>query len=210
LLAAYEILSNRKRRSDYDRIFRGAKDHKSFNYREYLTENADKPEFQAELVIFDLLHFEEDAAIDLWRKIGGTGFPLEKYLDREDWMDCSYLLAEELAKRGAYYEAFEILIALLREERRDPYFRHFAQDVEMYLKELVRLKLRSLVDDETWVDCMQDLLELRFPARDESRWLKSQAEALLALGETAAAEAAIREAQKRDPTASLSKKLKKN
>jgi tetratricopeptide (TPR) repeat protein len=209
LLAAYEILSNRQRRLDYDRAFRSAKDRKTFNYRDYLEENIDKPEFQAQLVIFDLLHFEEESAIELWRSIGGTEFPLEQYLGREDWMDCSYLLAEELAKRGAYYEAFEILVTLLHEERRDPYFRHFAQDVEMYLKELVRLKLRPAVDDETWVDCMQELLELGFSSQEESRWLKSQAEALFNMGETAAAKAVFLEAKKRDPSVTLSKKPKK-
>ena len=55
---------------------------------------------------------------------------------------------------------------LVREERRLPYFRHFMDDIEMFLKELVRLRLRAQVDDETWVSCLETLLELGFSPRD--------------------------------------------
>jgi hypothetical protein len=225
LLDAYEILSNRQRRFDYDRVRRGA-GKQGFNYRDYLYEQAEiykagprikkscgaskiRENAQAELIIFELLHFEEDAAIKIWHDLGGVDFPLRKHLGREDWMDCSFILAEELEKRGCYYEAFQLLIALMREERRLPYFRHFAEDVEIFLKEIVRLRLRRDVDDETWIECMQDLLGLGFSAREESRWLKSQAEALAGIGETSAALAVFRAAQKRDPAVTASAKLKK-
>jgi hypothetical protein len=216
LLAAYEILSNRQRRFDYDRAYRSSSGrHHGFNYRDYLYEQAAAPDSrfreraQAELIIFELLNFEEDAAVKMWLDLGGISFPLAKHLDREDWMDCSFILAEELEKRNFYYEAFSLLTALIREERRLPYFRHFAQDVEIFLKELVRLKLRPAVDDETWIECIQELLDMGFSAREESRWLKSQAEALVNIGDTAAAAAVFRAALKRDPSIKASLKLKK-
>jgi hypothetical protein len=226
LLDAYEILSNRQRRFDYDRVRRGASGRSGFNYRDYLYEQAEinkagprikktdgasriREKAQAELIIFELLHFEEYAAIKIWHDLGGMDFPLRKHLGREDWMDCSFILAEELEKRGYYYEAFQLLTALIREERRLPYFRHFAKDVEIFLKEMVRLRLRRDVDDETWIECMQDLLGLGFSAHEESRWLKSQAEALAVIGETSAALAVFRSAQKRDPAITPSAKLKK-
>jgi tetratricopeptide (TPR) repeat protein len=226
LLAAYEILSNRQRRFDYDRVCRGAAGKGGFNYRDYLYEQAEvnkagphikksggaskiRDKAQVELIIFELLHFEEDAAIKIWHDLGGVDFPLQKYLEREDWMDCSFILAEELEKRGCYYEAFQLLTVLVREERRLPYFRHFAEDVEIFLKELVRLRLRRAVDDETWIECVQDLLSIGFSAREEGRWLKSQAEALAAIGETSAARAVFQAAQKRDPAITPSAKLKK-
>ncbi|MDR2342908.1 MAG: J domain-containing protein [Spirochaetaceae bacterium] len=216
LLAAYEILSNRQRRFDYDRAYRGSSSRRhGFNYRDYLYEQTGDPDSsireraQAELIIFDLLNFEEDSAVRMWLDLGGVDFPLAKHLDREDWMDCSFILAEELEKRKFYYEAFSLLIMLIREERRLPYFRHFAQDVEVFLKELVRRKLRPAVDDETWVECMRELLDLGFTAREESRWLKSQAEALVNIGDTAAAAAVFGAARKRDPSITPSVKLKK-
>jgi curved DNA-binding protein CbpA len=211
LLSAYEILSSRDRRFEYDRVYSRFVKKVNFNYRSWLEEQADDPASQAKLVFFELLHLEEDAALEIWRKNGGLHFPMEKYLDREDWMDCLYILAEELDRREQYYEAFRLLTALVREERRVPYFRHFMDDIEMFLKELVRLRLKSQVDDETWISCLETLLGLGFPPRDEARWMRSLAEVLLRMGDTAAAESMIREALKRDPglpnTARLRRKL---
>ncbi|MDR1099565.1 MAG: J domain-containing protein [Treponema sp.] len=199
LLTAYEVLSDRDRRFEYDRAYVRFVRNDGFNYRSWLMEKQDDPASQAKLVFFELLHLEEDNAIEIWRKNGGIHFAMEKYLDREDWMDCLFILAEELDKREQYYEAFRLLAALIREERRLPYFRHFMDDVEIFLKELVRLRLRAQVDDETWIDCLETLLDLGFPPRDEARWLRSLAEVLLRMGETAAAGEMIRQALKQDP-----------
>jgi curved DNA-binding protein CbpA len=211
ILAAYEVLSSRDRRFEYDRAYSRFAKKVNFDYRSWLQGRAEDPASQAKLVFFELLHLEEDAALEIWRKHGGLYFPLEKYLDREDWMDCLYILAEELDKREQYYEAFRLLTVLVREERRLPYFRHFMDDIEMFLKELVRLRLKTQVDDETWINCLETLLSLGFSPRDEARWMRSLAEALLRIGETAAAESAVREALKRDPglpgTARLRRKL---
>ncbi|MDR2021395.1 MAG: DnaJ domain-containing protein [Treponema sp.] len=199
LLTAYEVLSDPERRSEYDRAYNRFVKSSSFDYRTFLREDAGDPFRQAKRIFFELLHLEEDEALAVWQRQGGLHFPLEKYLDREDWMDCSFILAEELEKRGRYYESFALLVRIIREERRKPYFRHFLCEVENSLKELVRFKLRSAVDDETYVTCMEDLLDLGFPPKDEARWMRSLAETLLKLGELNGAETVFREALKRDP-----------
>jgi tetratricopeptide (TPR) repeat protein len=199
LLTAYEVLSDPERRSEYDRAYGRFVKTDNFDYRAFLKENADDPASQAKLIFFELLHLEEDEALAVWRKQGGLGFPLEKYLDREDWMDCSFILAEELEKRGRYYESFLLLVRIIREERRRPYFRHFLCEVENFLKELVRLKLKGAVDDESYVVCMEDLLDLGFPPKDEARWMRSLAETLLKLGEFNGAGTVFNEALKRNP-----------
>jgi tetratricopeptide (TPR) repeat protein len=212
LLSAYEVLSDPERRCEYDRAYNRFVRRYSFDYRSFLREAEDDPESQAKLIFFDLLHLEEEEALAVWKGLGGLNFPMERYLDREDWMDCSFLLAEELEKRGRYYEAFTLLTALVREERRKPYFRHFMGEVENFLKELVRLKLRPAVDDETFVECMEMLLGLGFSPKDEARWLRGAAEALLRMGETGGAEAVFREALRRNPalpsTVQIRRKLK--
>jgi tetratricopeptide (TPR) repeat protein len=199
LLTAYEVLADRDRRYEYDRAYSRFIRKVDFNYRSWLRERSDDPASRAKLVFFELLHLEEDAALAVWDRSGALDFPMERYLDREDWMDCMYLLAEELDKRDRCYEAFELLTALVREERRLPYFKHFMDDIETFLKELVRLRLRAGVGDELWVDCLETLLELGFPPRDEARWLRSMAETLLKMGDEAAAQSVIREALRRDP-----------
>jgi tetratricopeptide (TPR) repeat protein len=199
LLTAYEVLSDRDRRYEYDRAYSRFIKKVDFDYRTWLRDRSGDPSSQARLVFFELLHREGDAALAVWDRSGGLDFPLEHYLDREDWMDCLYLLAEELDRRGRCYEAFELLAVLVQEERRRPYFKHFMGDVENFLKELVRLRLRAGVGDELWIDCMETLLELGFSPRDEARWLRSMAETFLKMGNEAAARSLIRDALRRDP-----------
>ncbi|MDR2758094.1 MAG: DnaJ domain-containing protein [Spirochaetaceae bacterium] len=199
LLTAYEVLSDRERRYEYDRAYGRFIDTYHFDYRTFLRERPDDPGNQAKLVFFSLLHLEEEEALAIWRSQGGLDFPMERYLDREDWMDCTFILAEELEKRQCYYEAFMLLIALIREERRLPYFRHFMGEVEIFLKEIVRLKLKPSVDPEIYVQCIETLLEMGFSPKDEARWMRSMAEVLIHLGELRGAETVFREALKRDP-----------
>ncbi|MDR0761012.1 MAG: DnaJ domain-containing protein [Treponema sp.] len=199
LLSAYEVLSDQERRYEYDRAYRRFVKAGGFNYRDFLRENPGDPASQAKLVFFDLLHLEEEEALATWRSQGGLDFFMQEYLEREDWMDCTYILAEELEKRECYYEAFMLFAALIREERRQPYFRHFSAEIENSLKELVRLRLKAAVDSETYLECLEILLELGFPPREEARWMRSMAETLIRLGRRNGAEAVFREALKRDP-----------
>ena len=199
LLAAYEILSDRNRRFEYDRAYTRFAGRYRFDYRSFLRERKDDPESQAKLVFFELLHLEEEEALSIWQEQGGLGFPMERYLDREDWMDCTFILAEELTRRDRCYEAFILLVKLVQEERRLPYFRHFMEEVETSLKELVRLRLRQAVDAVTYVECMEVLLGLGFPPQYEARVLRSIAETLIQLGEKDSAARVFREALKRDP-----------
>ena len=200
LLTAYETLSSGERRFEYDRAYsrflNSLAGGSGFNYRTWLRGQGDDPVSQAKLVFFELLHLEEDEAIAVWRRNGGINFPMDRYLDREDWMDCGFILAEELDKRGQSYEAFRLLALLVREERRRPYFRHFTGEMEKLVREIVRYRLRSQVDDETWIECMETLLGLGFPLRDDRFWKRSLAKTLLALGDRAGAERLIREAMK--------------
>ena len=208
LLTAYETLSSPRRRGEYDRAYKRFIKRTGFDYRKWLREQGNDAASQAKLVFFELLHLEEDEAINIWRKNGGLDFPMERWLDREDWMDCLFILAEELDKRGCSYEAFRLLVILAREEQRLPYFRHFMEELEQYLKTLVRLRLRPQVDDETWICCVETLLTLGFPRREEARWMRSMAETLLSLGDRPGAEQIFREALRRDPALSGSGRLR--
>ncbi|GHV32263.1 molecular chaperone DnaJ [Spirochaetia bacterium] len=209
LINAYEVLSDESRRCEYDRAYGRFVGTYRFDYRTFLREQPEDAASQAKLIFFELFHREYDAALAVWEARGGLAFPLEKHLEREDWMDCALIMAEELEKRQRYYEAFMLLSALVREERRRPYFRHFMPEVETFLKELIRLRLRAAVDAETYLECMEILLELRFPPKDEARWMRSMAETLSGMGDLRAAQAVFREAIKRDPCLSKAMRLRR-
>ncbi|GHU38802.1 hypothetical protein FACS1894190_01210 [Spirochaetia bacterium] len=160
LLDAYQVLSNRNRRAQYDRLFKRTIKTYSFNYRDFLKEQAGSLEYRAKLIIFDLLNFNEDDAIALWHKTGGAEFPLKKYIGREDFMDCAFILADELSKRGFYHDAFLLLTEIIHEEHIKPYFRHFTVDVLNFLKTVLYSKLKPNVDEKTWAGYLQTLNRL--------------------------------------------------
>jgi curved DNA-binding protein CbpA len=172
LINAYKVLSSREKRFDYDRAYSRFVKKFTFDYRTRLNEQ-ENPESQAKLIFFELLHFEEERAIVAWRKSGGLDFDLSKYMDREDWMDCQYILAEELDKRGFSFEAFKLMSVVLAEERRRPYFKLFTEEIENYLKNMIKLKIKSQVDEETWIDCLETMISLGFSAQDEKRYKHS-------------------------------------
>jgi len=120
LLRAYEALSNFERRFNTG-TYPPYTDKSNFDYRKWLLEQGD-PRSMAKLIFYELLRLEEDRAIEIWRENGALDFCLDKNMERADWMDCQYILAEELDKRGFSLEAFKLITALLIEERRRPYF----------------------------------------------------------------------------------------
>jgi len=73
------------------------------------------------------------------------------------------------------------------------------EEVEIFIKTLVRTKLIHSVDDEVLVECMEELLDLGFSRKNEARWLKTMAEALVRLGCISEARGALQGALLRDP-----------
>ncbi|MDR2729368.1 MAG: DnaJ domain-containing protein [Treponema sp.] len=166
LIAAYEALSDINRRFDYDKAYSFYAKKTGFDYRTWLNEQ-EKPEYKAKLIFYELLHLQEERAIEVWRKNGGLDFQLEKHMEREDWMDCQYILAEELDRRNFSFEAFKLLAAILAEENRRPYFNHFTTDIKKYVKIIINKRLRQQVDNETWIICMKSLIDIGFSGYEE-------------------------------------------
>jgi curved DNA-binding protein CbpA len=136
LIAAYETLLDSRRRYEYDRMLSRIVQTYTFDYRQFLQDAADDPKLQARLIFFELLHDRGEAAVKVWREQGALAYPMRKYMDREDWMDCMYLLAEELDRSRFYHEAHTLLCEIAKAEREKPYFKHFAVDVHAFIKNL--------------------------------------------------------------------------
>ena len=115
-------------------------------------------------------------------------------------MDCSFILAEELDSRGESYEAFRILLELIAEERKRPYFRHFMGEVDALVKEIARVRLASRTGDDLLVECLEGLLDMGYSRKEEARWLRTIAEALERLGDGLGAAVALRRAIRLDPS----------
>lgn len=180
LITAYKVLSDPERRADYDRTHRNLVYKSSFDYREFLLNRKDDPASMAKLVFFDLLHGNEDEAIDLYDNLVSTqGFNLAIHLDREDFMDGAFLLAEEYENSGKYDKAFELLREIVDYELEKPYFRHFFREVIDRLRHLSCVRLPGKIDNDELVALLEDLASLDFSPKDTAFFLKKIAEIYL-------------------------------
>ena len=94
LLAAYSILSNPTKRREYEQT-RRKRIRDKFDYRDFLKQQKADLISQSKLIFHDLLHNHEEEALFLFEELVlNLDFALEDYMDREDFMDCAFLLAE--------------------------------------------------------------------------------------------------------------------
>ncbi len=182
LLEAYEILSDPDLRREYDKAHRRSYERFSFDYRSFLKSRPDDPESQAKLVFYDMLHGWEDEAISVHDSGGLAAIGLDRLMDREDAMDCAFLLAEEYERRERYREAFDCYrFCILREAER-PYFKHFLPEIRMRIKELARVRLPRAVGEEELLGYLSALASLGFPRKESARFLRHRAEINVRLG----------------------------
>ncbi|MBN1524786.1 MAG: J domain-containing protein [Spirochaetales bacterium] len=180
LLLAYRVLSNPAKRSAYDRELRGAEKKVSFNYREFLKSRTDDLFLQSKLVLYDFLRGNTDEAVKLYEHLSDQdNFMLEKYLDYGDFMDCSFLIAEEYENHREYLKAFLLYRKIYSYELKRPYFRHFTDELIDRLRHLVTTKLQKAVALERFIVHIKDLLGMSFPERDKAVFCKKIAELYL-------------------------------
>lgn len=207
LLRAYETLSDPEQRAEFDAIYVKFRQYRdgtdkaaAFDYRMWLMARKDI-ESRAKLIFYDLLHDLEDEAVQeyLSRRAAAGGFNLSRYFDREDFMDCGFILAEELTFRDEYYEAFLLLAEVVQMEKKKPYFRHFFPEVVLFIRDIVRTHLAQHIPDELALDCFETALELKFGKKDDAGILKLMAGCYERMGDYHTARLCLEEALRLDP-----------
>jgi len=181
LIQAYKTLSDPKQRADYDRTHHfGKRVEFQFEYREFLKSRRDDLASQATLIFYDLLHDRPADARELYEElVRERGFVLEDNLDREDFMDCAYLLSEIYEQEGCYAQACDFLRRIAVFEFQKPYFKHFFYEVERRLQLIVGLKMDSTAEPAFHLDFIAKLCALEFPKKFNAQLLKKSAEIYL-------------------------------
>lgn len=209
LVMAWEVLRDPTRREDYDRIHGIRRDDgHEFDYASFLRSRPDDHESQARLVFYDLLHDNPEEALRVYDALVAAGdFELSRYLGREDFMDCAFLLAEEYEERSDYQRAFELLAAIVRFERQRPYFRHFMVDVHERLRTIVCFKMPEIEEPDTVLSCLHQMLGWDLPRKEQAFCFKKVAELHLVKGDRGAATAYLRRGLELDQRLAGVKKL---
>ena len=173
LIAAYKVLSDPARRRQYDRVNSARQNRTTFNFREFLR-NQNDGESTARLIFHDLLNGREQLALELFDR--QVDFQLDKYFDREDCMDCLFLLAEEYEKRKDFQKSFDLLIIIVHYERELPYFRHFFREVIDRLRFLTCFEMPGLVSNDQLIENLRALIGFDFSRIDSALLFKRMAE----------------------------------
>lgn len=209
LLRAYEVLSNPEKRYEYDIKLKQVLSAYTFNYRDYLKNKTDDLKSQSLLILFDLMHGDPDEAIDLYNKyFSSSPAVMESYLNRTDYLECLFLLAEEFDKRREYLIAFEFLKKIYEYENEKPFFRHFTVEIVERLKQLGCYKIVNVLSADIGIHYIKQLIRLNLPIRDNAFLYKRIAELYLIKGKRKDASASLRKCLKLDQKLNGLKKLK--
>jgi len=178
ILEAYRILSDGEKRRAYDRSLRKQKlEQGGFNYRAFLKERIHDPESQAKLIVYDLLHNLDEEALETYERSKSFGdFRLERWMDRGDAMDAEYCLAEEYEKRGRLLKAYTIYKRLIAMEREKAWFRYYYDVVALRFRTLVLQKMPGRIDEDDYLDRLEESIALDVGTRDSAQFLRKKAE----------------------------------
>lgn len=214
LLCAYQNILKEKSLgenfSEDSNFFTKKSQAESFDYRFWLLKRSDY-ESRAKLIFFDLFHGLESEAVEEYntRRSEARGFYLSKYFNREDFMDCGFVLAEELYLRGEYYEAFLLFEEIFYLEKQKPYFKHFFPEVMILINSILRDKLHRYVEDDLAADCYEAALDFDLKKSDKANIHRRLAEIYNKLGDKHRADISFREAVRLSPKLAESKKNKR-
>ncbi len=201
LLEAYRVLSDPELRRAFDRSLRRRRaEEGGFDYRAFLKARSDDPECLAKLVVYDLLHGLEDEAIEAYeRGKAGGDFRLERWLERGEAMDAEFCLAEEYEKRERWLRAYSMYKRLIVMEIEKPCFRYFFEVVALRFRTLVLLKMTKVLDEEDYIDRLEEAANLGLPRRDSAQFLRKKAEVHARRREHSEAAESLRRAAELEP-----------
>jgi len=186
LKEAYEILSGELTRDAYNRSRRSVRkssSKSSWDYRSFLNARKDNPENLARLICFDLLHDNGSQAIRLFEEAQSSGcFSLLQNLEREDFMDYAFLLAEAYLEQNSFVKAYRLLRGIARLEEERPYFRHFYVEVLERMSSIVQHQLPEDQDNRLRITFLSDMIRLSYPPRESARLRKLLSELLASIG----------------------------
>jgi curved DNA-binding protein CbpA len=195
LIEAFDVLANSQARAKFDvelgRMRSGSASYRKKSPEEslFFFRKADS-ESKALRILYYLTHRKLSPALEVlseMQKRHGPTF-LRDYLDRQDYLDSLFLLAEGLASRRSYVEAARHLSELYAYERSSRFPRHYLGEVLRLLKDLYLRKIpRGKATSRVVIEGLQAAGSLPLsPAEDRAR-LEKLALAHFQAGDLAAA-----------------------
>lgn len=210
IISAYEILINKETRCIYDERANLANIYSS--YKENLLRKAKKDVvYLCRLVLLELLNHNPQSALEIYESLALKipGFSLDPYMSDADTRDCEFLLAEAYHRMGKLSQAAWLYERILEKERKKIYFRSFAQEIKLLLKDIYVHYIRMSECSEEIFTNMEKILAMGL-SKNELAWIyKKTAEAYYRVNDMDNALESLRQAFQIYPKLSGAKRISK-
>ncbi len=153
---AYDVLQNKQRKSEYDRILQNIERNQQINRAYYEKLNRINHDYaKLEMLFQALLHQNYETGISMYEQLcnrcekNGTEWCIDDFFNYEDSRDCEFLIAEAYQNLGfsngvssvpdkqrKIRQAMHIYESLLSAEGKRPCFKHFTKEVKNRLKRI--------------------------------------------------------------------------
>ena len=191
VIAAYRVLSNERERARYDVLMQTSP---SSGHK--VGGDASGMKARANSIIEDLLHGDGKRALSTYDELAShNGFSLQGHLEIRDYLDCVFLLAEQMERTGRNRDAVALYEELYDREKEPPRHRYFFDEVKVRLKKLYSRKLpREARSSAEEIACYKRILQFEVDRSEKAFILKKIAEVHMREGQTDKAKKIFKEA----------------
>ena len=207
---AYEILGNRDSRDVYDRTLQAyspeAPNRKRDNLRRRAKNNVS---YLCRLMLFDLLNQNAQSALEIYEDLMSRKprLRLNQYMSYGDIRDCEFLLAEAYHQKGRLAEAARLYEKILEDEKKRAYFRRFAQEIKLMLRDVYTQYIAKASRSEEILVSLNRIVELDLSNRETAWIYKKAAEAYYRVQDVDKARESLRRAFQINPKLTGTKKI---
>lgn len=181
VIQAYKMLSDKSRRSHYDKMLGIARGHNGRVPGKW----QNTTNFQVRTILLNLLESRGRQALKDYDRLKEDiqGFSLLSCFSFKDFIDCSFLLAEECERQKRYSEALELYeetyLRLEQGNKRQYLFDEIKDRIQMiYCRRLARG-----VDPKKAISYYEKALELKLDKSESAQVYKKMAECYMKLGD---------------------------
>ncbi len=188
LIEAYKTLTDSEKRTHYDNLlqYKNAEEH-HYHYEKGERDKKDNNDLSIQLkqVLRDLLDKNGVQAVKDYERLQKKidKFDLVKFLSIKDFLDCTFLLAEEYEKQESYELAFKLYEDVYQKENGSPARRLLQEEIKDRIIRLSCKKLLKLVQAKSAIAYLQRALNLKLSKSERAFVHKKMADCYLKLGE---------------------------
>ncbi len=188
IIQAYKTLSDSTTREQYDRLYKHhlqvRQTSEPYNTRAETTTETNTIQAKVKFILFDLLNDNIDKAIENYECLLKDHIDVDflLYLNRRDYIDCKFLLAEAYEKLGKYEVAIEFYEFIFEKEK-NTIRSHLLAEIKERIKNIYCRKLVKYVSPKKALCYYEKVLKLNLYKNETAFIYKKMAECYLKLKE---------------------------